>query len=139
VEANGAGRRTKSSSGGSLLHHIPAFRRQGFATTAAVLAAAWGLEHLSVDAIVAIADEPNLPSRQVTVAAARRLAASRSWAGVAPCHAPNHLPSSCQVRRALFFLPESWTYERGVAIVVPERDAFRLDFSRADIPREQTC
>ena len=38
-----------------------------------------------------------------------------------------------------FFLPESWTYRRGVAIVVPERDAVRLDFSRADVPQRQGC
>ena len=38
-----------------------------------------------------------------------------------------------------FFLPESWTYRRGVAIVVPERDAVRLDFSRADVPQWQGC
>lgn len=38
-----------------------------------------------------------------------------------------------------FFLPEGWTYGRGVAIVVPERDAVRLDFSRADVPESQGC
>lgn len=38
-----------------------------------------------------------------------------------------------------FFLAEGWTYGGGVAIVVPERDAVRLDFSRAGVPERQPC
>lgn len=38
-----------------------------------------------------------------------------------------------------FFLSEDWTHRSGVAMVVPERDAVRLDFSRADVPERQAC
>lgn len=38
-----------------------------------------------------------------------------------------------------FFLAEGWTYGKGVAIAVPERDAVRLEFSRAGVPGRQPC
>ena len=44
---------------------FPAFRRHGYATAAVRSAAAWGLEHLPIDAVVAIVDERNIASRRV--------------------------------------------------------------------------
>ena len=48
---------------------FPAHRRQGVATAAVMLAAAWGLEHLDIDAVVAIVNEDNVASRGVATAA----------------------------------------------------------------------
>ena len=38
-----------------------------------------------------------------------------------------------------FFLSLDWTHGSGVPMVVPEREAVRLDFSRSDAPERQAC